>query len=158
MRIHTHEIRSKFIRLLLVVLLLIKPRHVRKGYSSRRVCVCLSVCYRASGYIPGLFIQSEVAYSFFCRLLKIHIVWISLKTFHSGDMALFACHMISDSALSWQRPSVYWLKSLVYPRHLNGTGVYLEPASIQTNTILTNNNYNLSPTLYHICVQIINTV
>ena len=27
-----------------------------------------------------------------CRLLKIHIVWTSLKTFPSGDMALFACH------------------------------------------------------------------
>ena len=27
-----------------------------------------------------------------CRLLKIRIVWTSLKIFYSGDMALFAYH------------------------------------------------------------------
>ena len=27
-----------------------------------------------------------------CRLLKICVVWTSLKMFCSGDMALFACH------------------------------------------------------------------
>ena len=67
---------------------------MREGYSSRfvseYVCVCVCMCYRTSGYIPGLYVQSEAAYS--CRLLKICIVWTSLKTFHSGDMALFACH------------------------------------------------------------------
>ena len=32
-------------------------------------------------------------------------------------------------------PGVYWLESLVYPRLLNGTGVYSEPASIRANTV-----------------------
>ena len=44
--------------------------------------------YCSTGYISGLYVQSEVS----CRLLKICIVWILLKTFPSGDMVLFACH------------------------------------------------------------------
>ena len=37
-----------------VVTRVIKPRHMRKGYSSRFVFiyVCACICYRASGYIP----------------------------------------------------------------------------------------------------------
>ena len=38
------------------------PRRMRDGYGSRFVtfvCVYLSVCYRASSYIPGLYVQSE---------------------------------------------------------------------------------------------------
>ena len=41
---------------------------MREGYGSRFVCVCvcvcLCVCYRAGGYIPDLYVQSEAAYSF----------------------------------------------------------------------------------------------
>ena len=49
----------------------------------------MSVCvrYRDSCYIPGIYVQSEAVWSFFCRLFKTHIVWNSLKTFCSGDMA-----------------------------------------------------------------------
>ena len=39
--------------------ILIKPRRMHEGCSS---CVC--VCYHASGYIPGLYVQSEAAYGF----------------------------------------------------------------------------------------------
>ena len=71
----------------------VKPQHMHKGYGSH--CACLSVClcvwYRASGYIPGLCVLNEVA-AVSRRILKICIVWTSLKTFHSGDMVLFACH------------------------------------------------------------------
>ena len=39
-------------------LLLINPRRMREGYSSRSVCV--SVCYHASCYIPRLRVQTAV--------------------------------------------------------------------------------------------------
>ena len=43
----------------------LKPRRMHEGYGSRFVClVYLCVCYHASSYIPGLYVQSEVAYSF----------------------------------------------------------------------------------------------
>ena len=41
---------------------------MRKGYGSCFVYLCVSVylcvCYRTNGYIPGLYAQSEVVYSF----------------------------------------------------------------------------------------------
>ena len=51
------------------VLPICKPRCMHEGYSSRMcVCVCVSVClcvsYCASGYIPGLYVQSEAICSF----------------------------------------------------------------------------------------------
>ena len=55
------------------------------------VCMYPCVCYRANGYISGLYVQSEVVYSFY-RLLKVCIMWTLLKTIRLGDMALFACH------------------------------------------------------------------
>ena len=55
------------------------------------VCVCLLI-YHASGYIPGLHVQSQRQHTVSCRHLKICIVWILLKTFRSGDVALFTCH------------------------------------------------------------------
>ena len=48
------------------------------------VCVCYS-------YIPG-YMSKVRQLTVSCGLLKIWIVWTSLKTFRSGDMALFACH------------------------------------------------------------------
>ena len=36
----------------------LKPWHMCEGYGSHRVCYC------ASGYIPGLYVQREAAYSF----------------------------------------------------------------------------------------------
>ena len=53
---------------------------MRKGYSSRFVSE--SVTTLAATYL--VYISN--------RLLKICIVWTSLKTFCSGDMASFACH------------------------------------------------------------------
>ena len=51
------------------------------------VCVCVCVC------LPILAYMSEVRHHrVLCRLLKICIVWTSLKTLCIGDMALFACH------------------------------------------------------------------
>ena len=46
--------------LLLAQLLVINPRRMREGYSSRSVCVSvyLCVCYQASCYVPHLRVQS----------------------------------------------------------------------------------------------------
>ena len=55
------------------------------------VCVCVCVCYHASGYILGLYVQSEAAYSFLQAFKDMYCVDL-LKIFHSGDMALCACH------------------------------------------------------------------
>ena len=63
-----------------------------RGYGNRSVCVsmCLSVTALAATYLVDM---SKVRhYTVSCRLLKICILWTSLKMFHSGDMAPFACH------------------------------------------------------------------
>ena len=48
-----------------------KPQRICEGYGSHVcMCVCVSIClsvclsvgYHASGYIPGLYVQSEAAY------------------------------------------------------------------------------------------------
>ena len=40
-------------------IIFIKPQRMCEGYGSRFVCVCVCVCvYRASSYIPGLYVQS----------------------------------------------------------------------------------------------------
>ena len=41
---------------------IIKPQRMCEGYGSHFVSEC--VCYRASGYIPALYVQSEAIYSF----------------------------------------------------------------------------------------------
>ena len=38
------------------------------------VCVCVSVCYRAGGYIPGLYVKSEAVYSFLKAFEDMHCV------------------------------------------------------------------------------------
>ena len=41
---------------------IINPRRMCEGYGSRFcVCVCVCVCYRASCYIPRLYVQSEAS-------------------------------------------------------------------------------------------------
>ena len=62
------------------------------GYSTRFVClcVCLSVTTLAATYLVYMFKVRR--YTVSCRLLKTCIVWASLKMFHSGDTAIFACH------------------------------------------------------------------
>ena len=71
---------------------LIKPQCMRKG--SRRayvsLCVYLSVIALAATYL--VYLSKVRWHTISCMLLKICIVWISLKTFCSGDMVLFACH------------------------------------------------------------------
>ena len=64
---------------------IINPRRMRKGYGSRFVCVCLSVTALAATYLVCM---SKVRHHRVpCRLLKICIVWTSLKMFCLGDMA-----------------------------------------------------------------------
>ena len=43
--------------------LIFNPWRMRKGYSSHSVCVCvcLSVCYQASSYIPCFQVQNAVS-------------------------------------------------------------------------------------------------
>ena len=64
---------------------LAKPWRMHEGYGSHCVCVCVYVCYYASGYI---YVQSEATYSFF-RLLKIYIL---LKTRCSEEKMSLAFH------------------------------------------------------------------
>ena len=58
------------------------------------VCVCVSVSVSVTVLVATYLVyMSKVRWhTVFCRLLKIRIVWTLLKTFPSGDMALFACH------------------------------------------------------------------
>ena len=65
------------------------------------IIISLGACARVSvvvlsplpRYILGSSYTSKVMrHTVSCRLLKIWVVWTSLKTFPSGDMALFACH------------------------------------------------------------------
>ena len=50
----------------------------------------MSVTALAATYL--VYLSKVRRYTISCRLLKIYIVWNSLKTFRSGDMASFACH------------------------------------------------------------------
>ena len=60
---------------------------------TRCVCMCVCVCLHVLLVATYLVYMSKVrSHTVSCRLLKVHTVWTSLKTFHSGDMALFACH------------------------------------------------------------------
>ena len=52
--------------------------------------VCVSVTALVATYL--LYMSKVRQYTVSCRLLNICIVWTSLKTFCSGDMASFACH------------------------------------------------------------------
>ena len=54
------------------------------------LCVCLSVTMLAATYLG--YMSKVRQYRLSSRLLKICIMWTSLKTFRSGDMALFACY------------------------------------------------------------------
>ena len=67
------------------------------------LCVCLCVCYHAIGYIPGSYMFRIRRHTVSWRLLKIIIVWISLKTFPLGDMVSYLpAMMIGNSAqCSW---------------------------------------------------------
>ena len=72
----------------------IKPRRVHKGYVSHFVCVyvCVCVCLSTTALTATYLVYMSNVRRVSCRLLNICIVWTSLKTFHSRDMALIACH------------------------------------------------------------------
>ena len=53
-----------------------------EGYGGQSVCV--SVYYHANSYIPGLYVQSEVIYSF----LQAFKMWRSVPATMIGDSAL----------------------------------------------------------------------
>ena len=48
------------------VVFIINPRRMREGYGSRSVCkwVSVCVCYRASCYIPVLYVENKVPLGF----------------------------------------------------------------------------------------------
>ena len=52
--------------------------------------VCLSVIALPATYM--VYVSKVRRHTVSCRLLKICIMWTLLKTFHSGDMAIFSCH------------------------------------------------------------------
>ena len=72
-----------------------KPWHMREGYSSCFVCVSVAT---------NLFCMSKVRrYTVSCMLLKICIVWTSLKMFYSRDIVSFASHNDWWLSFSWQK-------------------------------------------------------
>ena len=54
------------------------------------LCVCVSVTTLVATYL--VYMSKVRWYTVSCRVLRICIVWTSLKTFCLGDMALIACH------------------------------------------------------------------
>ena len=77
---------------------------MREGYDNRSVyvCVCLSVCYSASGYIL-VYMSKMRRCTVSCRLLKIRIVWTSLQCFVQEIWHHLPAMMIGDLALSRQK-------------------------------------------------------
>ena len=72
-----------------MLLTVINPWRMCEGYGSRFVCVCVCVCVCVTALAAKYFVcMSKVRHHRVpCRLLKICIVWTSLKMFCSGDMA-----------------------------------------------------------------------
>ena len=62
------RIKSQWYKVMTIELALVKPQYMCEGYGSRFVCVCVRVCvcvcYCASGYISGLYVQTEPVYNF----------------------------------------------------------------------------------------------
>ena len=75
---------------------IIKPWRMHEGYSTWFVCESVSecVCLFATTLVATYLVyMSKVwRYTVSCRLLKMCIVWTSLKTLCSGGVALFGCH------------------------------------------------------------------
>ena len=82
---YTCTVRVNVSYLTMSTVYIINPRRMREGYGSRFVCVCvcLSVTALAATYLVCM---SKLRHHRVpCRLLKLCIVWISLKIFCSGD-------------------------------------------------------------------------
>ena len=72
------------------------------------LCVCVSVCYQASCYIPCLQVQTAVLYHSLWRSKRMYyIVWILLKTLCSPVLAPFADGKLLDFSLSGTHCSIY---------------------------------------------------
>ena len=69
---------------------IVNPRRMREGYGSLRVsrCVCLSVCYLASCFIPRLYVENMVPLSFLWPSQDMHCVdFVEIALFKSsGDI------------------------------------------------------------------------
>ena len=67
----------------------INPWRMREGYGSHFVCVCVSACLSVTALSATYLVcMSKLRHRrVSCRLLKLCIVWISLKIFCSGDTA-----------------------------------------------------------------------
>ena len=63
----------------------IKPQCMGEGYGSHFVCVCVSVTVLAATYLVLCPKWGDIQF-------LVGIVWTLLKTFRSGDMALFVRH------------------------------------------------------------------
>ena len=72
---------------------------MRKGYSS--CCVCVSVTALVATYL--VYMSKVRQHTVSCRLLKICIVWTSLKMFVWEIWHHLPATMIGDSALSQQK-------------------------------------------------------
>ena len=71
---------------------IVKPQRACTRVTVVVLCVCLSVCVSVTALaaIYLVYMSKVMWHIVSCRLLKICIVWISLKKFPSGDMASFA--------------------------------------------------------------------
>ena len=66
------------------------PRRMRCRVTVVVLSVCVSVTTLTAAYL--VYMSKVRQYTISCKLLKICIVWTSLKMFCSGDVALFVCH------------------------------------------------------------------
>ena len=78
----------------------------------------MSLTVLAATYL--VYMSKVWRYTVSCRLLKICIVWTSLKTFCSGDIMLFACH---DD----QRLGSFSTKNTPMALDMITTGIVYEP-------------------------------
>ena len=67
---------------------IVNPWYMREGYGSHSVCECVSVCVSVTALAATYLVcMSKVRHHVVpCRLLKICIIWTSLKMFSSGGM------------------------------------------------------------------------
>ena len=93
----------------------IKTRQMRESYGSR---VCVSVTALAAIYL--VYTSKMWRHTVSCRLLKICIMWTSLKTFCLRDMASFACHN------GWRLGS-FWTKNTPMVLDTIRNGIVYEP-------------------------------
>ena len=83
---------------------LINPQRMREGYGSRSVC--LSVCYRASCYIPRLYVEIQVSLGFLCWSSRMYCVdFVENALFKSSGEICWSprCFLASGWTLDGQK-------------------------------------------------------